>query len=133
MKVAVTVLFIIILLLIGVCITLAKDLLSEKVELAEYRDGTKIIVQQSSWEWGNDWHILTSDGKGFVRLYIDVDEGENIICDLFVDPEYRRQGYADMLLDECDKILDGRPVKVVPKEFWMKDWYEKRGYEIIEK
>lgn len=57
-------------------------------------------------------------------------ENEIIISDLFVNKECRNKGYATALLDEVDRLLDGRKASITPLNDWTKEWYLSRGYII---
>ena len=49
---------------------------------------------------------------------------------MFVDEKYRNKGYATILLNKVDELLNGKQATIYPLEPWQKLWYEKRGYII---
>ena len=67
-------------------------------------------------------------GEAHVRVPFFRDE--TIISDLFVDEKYRNKGYATILLNKVDELLNGKQATIYPLEHWQKLWYEKRGYII---
>lgn len=78
------------------------------------------------WKDYYDYRIMTNDGSGHVRVSFIGDKA--YISDLYVVESRRRQGIATKLLDEVDKLLEGRLAIVYTDIEWCKEWYSKRGY-----
>lgn len=86
------------------------------------------IVVKCEWQEYYDYRIMMSNGEGHVRVSFFDDE--TIISDLYVAEEHRRKGYATILLDKVDELLNGKKATIYPLEEWKREWYEKRGYVI---
>ena len=86
------------------------------------------IVCTCNWKDYYDYRIMMPAGEGHVRVSFFKDE--TIISDLFVDEKYRNKGYATILLNKVDELLNGKQATIYPLEPWQKLWYEKRGYII---
>lgn len=71
---------------------------------------------------------MMPSGEAHVR--VSFFQNEIIISDLFVDEKYRNKGYATILLNKVDELLNGKQATIYPLEPWQKLWYEKRGYII---
>ena len=97
----------------------AEDIISEWQEL---------LVVKCKWQEYYDYHIMMPNGEGHVRVSFFDDE--TIISDLYVAEEHRCKGYATILLDKVDELLDGRKAVIYPLEEWQREWYKQRGYAI---
>ena len=86
------------------------------------------IVCECKWKDYYDYRIMMPLGEAHVRVSFFRDE--TIISDLFVDEKYRNKGYATILLNKVDELLNGKQATIYPLEHWQKLWYEKRGYII---
>ena len=86
------------------------------------------IVCKCKWKDYYDYRIMMPSGEAHVRVSFFKDE--TIISDLFVDEKYRNKGYATILLNKVDELLNGKQAIIYPLEPWQKLWYEKRGYII---
>ena len=86
------------------------------------------IVCACNWKDYYDYRIMMPAGEAHVRVSFFKDE--IIISDLFVDEKYRNKGYATILLNKVDELLNGKQATIYPLEPWQKLWYEKRGYII---
>ena len=86
------------------------------------------------WKDYFDFRIIGDYGNGHVRVSFYPDQ--IIISDLFVHKEKRRKRLATALLDYVDELVllfgDGKKVTILALEDWEKEWYERRGYEVIE-
>lgn len=86
------------------------------------------IVCECKWKDYYDYRIMMPLGEAHVR--VSFFRNETIISDLFVDEKYRNKGYATILLNKVDELLNGKQATIYPLEHWQKLWYEKRGYII---
>jgi len=87
-------------------------------------------------DWGHyvDFRVLIDQGNGHVRVSFYPDQ--IIISDLYVSEKYRKRGYATALLNYADFLVleygKGKKATIVPLTDWEREWYIRRGYEIIE-
>ena len=88
----------------------------------------KLIVIKCQWKDYYDYRIVTTDGKGHVRVSFFSDEV--CISDLYVDESCRCQGIGTKLLNKVDELLNGRKATIVPLEDWEAEWYKRRGYVV---
>lgn len=88
----------------------------------------KPIVCKCQWEDYYDYRVMLPNGKGHVRVSFFKDE--ILISDLYVSEEHRHKGYATILLDKVDELLNNKTATIYALEEWQKEWYEKRGYII---
>jgi ribosomal protein S18 acetylase RimI-like enzyme len=92
------------------------------------------VIHKNKTFWGKVWHIITSDGKGHIRVQHDNEEPDYAhISSLSVIPEVRRKGLATELLKKAEEVSGVNVFrlsveKVAPK--WILEFYERKGYEI---
>jgi GNAT superfamily N-acetyltransferase len=93
----------------------------------------EIIRMESDWFWGTSVQFTTSDGRGYMKVFID-DSDTKIcnICDIIIHPDYRQKGYANRLLSEAEKEARERGclrlLLWVERGSWMERWYRRKGF-----
>ena len=113
----------------------------DKFRCTDWLDkNAKLTPKLNFWvcrcDWGDyfDFRIIADNGKGHVRVsfYPDL----VMISDLFVQKDYRNKRYGTALLDYVDGLVDAfgnkKNVRIIPLENWEKDWYESRGYNVVD-
>lgn len=102
----------------------------------------KIIHHRNVWSWGKSIICITNNGYGTATLSITKElepDGDDckfvdqaIISGISVYYKYRRQGYGDLLLRECEDEAIRQGFDTV--YLWAEsnspamEWYERRGY-----
>ena len=86
------------------------------------------VVIKCQWKDYYDYRIMMPNGEGHVRVSFFSDE--IIISDLYVVEEHRHKGYASILLNKVDELLNGKVAVIHPLEEWHIGWYKRRGYVI---
>lgn len=81
-------------------------------------------------EWGTLYHIMESNGNGYIRAYVYNDQPTILyLSDLSVSSNSRKQGLATTLLDFTSTIHDyNRVVLAVEKDSWQYKWYKRLGF-----
>lgn len=98
----------------------------------EKLNGVDLIIQKQEWKGSTAYCIMTSDGKGSVRLFYD---GQYTVTDLYVDTDARRKGYGTRLLDAAERIANKETNTIFIEVYddspiWLEHWYEKRNYNV---
>lgn len=87
--------------------------------------------------YGQSFFVMTKDGKGFFRLYIDKEEPSILtLCDLSVEDSARESGLGTKLLylaeELCMKAGFDTLELSVEKDSWMQKWYLRNGFKETE-
>ena len=74
--------------------------------------------------------LVEKDGKASCTIWLDE---APTICDLYVNEDQRRQGYATDMLQMCEDLVkaEGYPgvFLYTDEGRWLVDWYERKGYK----
>lgn len=91
-------------------------------------------VCRCDWDDYFDFRIICKGGAGHIRVSFYPDQV--VISDLFVNSNYRNKGYGTALLNYADDLIEkfgeGKQVNIIPLTEWEKNWYKRRGYNVIE-
>lgn len=92
------------------------------------------VGHRKSTDYGESLYIFQKDGIGLVRLEDEDDvDGVFWIMELSVSKEYREEGLGTTLMkiaEDIAKYAGGIKLRLwVEKDKWMKDWYERLGFE----
>lgn len=84
--------------------------------------------------WGFSIFIMEESGNGFARMYQYLDQPNVLYLDMLsVSIDFRNKGLGTELqevredfgrLQGCELVMLS-----VKKDSWMKEWYERRGYQ----
>ena len=92
------------------------------------------IIHESISSWGTTFHIMKSDGGGYIKTYYYLDDPDYIYAsDLHVDKNIRNKGIGSKLLEIHLNIANCLGAKYsllwVRKNTWIEDWYKKLRYK----
>jgi len=95
---------------------------------------TVYISHLTESDWGKSILIMRKDGLAFARIYWFNDDNTTVYLDwLSVYETIRNCGVGTDLQEIREKIGKSMGAKYsclwVKKDTWMREWYEKRGYE----
>lgn len=92
----------------------------------------------NTWWWGKTITLVSTDGYSTVELQFD-DSLPNmaVIKGLMVFTTRQREGYATEMMNICEHIAEKEGAKflqlsVNKQQDWLKDWYLRLGYTIIQ-
>lgn len=92
-------------------------------------------IFEDDWWWGHSTVFIASDGKSIIDLSVNKEYPEHgcLRC-LMVHNSVRHQGRATEIMKIAEKEAQLRGLKYtfldVNKSQWLKEWYERLGYEV---
>lgn len=79
--------------------------------------------------------IMSTDGKAHCKLSVYPNENVQILSEVYVRPEVRKQGYCNKMLDYLKTKFKIKPFTLVYVDkdapIYVKDIYNKRNYVIL--
>ena len=91
--------------------------------------------ENTEWGW-RTYYTGPNDSVRFALYAYDDDPKTLYFSNLFVDPKHRGHKLGDEVLDYVENIAKLNSYESiilnVKKDSWVRDWYEKRGFEYME-
>lgn len=78
--------------------------------------------------------VMEKDGRAMVHFYKYHDDPSTLfLSDLSVDPEHRKQGIGNLILNIAEDVARQTGADSislwVEKDSWMSEWYQRKGYQ----
>lgn len=105
-------------------------------EFIQIRHSKKITEIKNSWNWGYAYHLLKNN-CGHIKIEFKNDTNWGYLSGLVVEPRRLKQGIATKLIQKAEEIIkregfDLAVLTVDKDREWVKDWYERMGYEVYD-
>ena len=114
-------------------ITLLLILAFEIIQIAYSK---RIVEIKNNWNWGYTIHLI-KNGCSHIEIEFKNDTTWGYLSGLMVEPRRMKQGIATKLMQKAEEIikregLDLAVLSVDKDREWVKDWYERMGYEVYD-